>query len=264
MGNLLDVIPEVEVMLAMEPEELGGILLRLASGNRQNGMFLEQHVLPPHPHLYSGPHTGGRGYPSSYEHEVELALAEAWLWLRINLLVVPAPAPNGTNGWMQLSRKGRAVLEDSSFKTYVDASRFPRGMIHPSLLPDVWLNLVRGDYDTAVFLSFKALEATIRDACEELTGERYATSVGVDLVRKAFHPEKGPLTDHGNVVPGERDALSNLMAGALGSYKNPHSHRYVKLENATEAFEMVVLASHLLRIVEVRREAAMSIKGLGQ
>ena len=74
------------------------------------------------------------------------------------------------------------------------------------------------------------------------------TEIGVELMRKAFNPNGGPLAEM-NQEKGEREALSHMFAGAIGSYKNPHSHRTVNLTDARAAQEMVVHASHLLRIV---------------
>lgn len=75
--------------------------------------------------------------------------------------------------------------------------------------------------------------------------------IGTRLASKAFNPESGPLTDPAAEL-GERQALMNLMCGALGSYKNPQSHRRVGLD-AAEAREMILISSHLLGIVESRR-----------
>lgn len=72
-------------------------------------------------------------------------------------------------------------------------------------------------------------------------------------MRKAFRPENGPLANQSQPV-AEREALMHLFAGAIGSYKNPHSHRTVTINDHTEAQEIVMLASHLLRIVDSRKE----------
>jgi hypothetical protein len=68
---------------------------------------------------------------------------------------------------------------------------------------------------------------------------------------KAFDKDTGPLTDK-TQPEAERDALAHLFAGAIGSYKNPHSHGTVTISDSKEAQEMTMLASHLLRIVESR------------
>jgi hypothetical protein len=43
----------------------------------------------------------------------------------------------------------------------------------------------------------------------------------------------------------------NLMVGAIGSYKNPSSHRKMDITR-DEAREIIVVASHLLKIVDSR------------
>jgi uncharacterized protein (TIGR02391 family) len=95
----------------------------------------------------------------------------------------------------------------------------------------------------------KAVEVSVREAGGFSSGD-----LGVDLMRKAFHEDNGPLTDK-SVEKSERLARSALFAGAIGSYKNPHSHREVNLNDPDEAMEIVLLANHLLRIVDGRVKA---------
>jgi hypothetical protein len=74
--------------------------------------------------------------------------------------------------------------------------------------------------------------------------------VGISLMRKAFHPETGPLTAMSLVI-AEREAEMHLFSGAIGHAKNPTSHRDVILA-PQEAARLVVFASHLLGIIEQR------------
>ncbi|MBK8725173.1 MAG: TIGR02391 family protein [Holophagaceae bacterium] len=242
MPTLTSLIPDVDVLVGLAQEELAEIVLQLAKEHRQNNLT--------HPQVIATQINGTpdmiNGYPQNRRRQAEIALAEAWNWLSVQGLLIPEPGTNGNNGWMLLSRRAEALLANNSFKSYTRSLDFPKSLLHPSIADEVWIDLARGDLETAVFKSFRAVEISVR------TAGRFAdTEIGTQLMRKAFDKTTGPLTDN-RQPEAEREALAHLFAGAIGSYKNPHSHRTVTINDRADAQEMVVLASHLLRIVESR------------
>lgn len=63
----------------------------------------------------------------------------------------------------------------------------------------------------------------------------------------------GPLTDVSS-GRGEQEAIQNFFVGAIGSYKNSTGHRSGVIADPHDASEMIILASHLMRIVEARKD----------
>ncbi|MHB1186726.1 TIGR02391 family protein [Thiobacillus sp.] len=243
MATLISLISDIEVLLALAPEELAEVVLRLAQEHGHNNLIHLQSIAS---HIHGSPGAND-GYPQNRRKDAELALAEAWNWLSMQGLLIPEPGSNGNNGWMLLSRRAQTVLANNTFKTYARSVGFPKALLHPSIADEVWLDIVRGDLETAVFKAFRAVEIAVREV-----GHFADTDIGTALVRKAFDKTTGPLSDQ-QQPEAEREALAHLFAGSIGSYKNPHSHRTVTINDTMEAQEMVILASHLLRIVDSRQ-----------
>jgi uncharacterized protein (TIGR02391 family) len=117
-------------------------------------------------------------------------------------------------------------------------------MLHLVIAREAWPAFLRGDHDDAVFRAFKAVEVAVR-----AKGQYGATDIGTDLVRRAFNDTSGPLTNQA-LPPAERQAVSSLFAGAIGIYKNPHSHRTIAISDQTEVVEKLMLASRLMKIID--------------
>lgn len=239
MRELVTAIPDVDVLLALEPEELAAKLIFLLRA-RPEAMFHFGNL-----RMELGM-AGHAGYPPERLAEVDLALAEAFAWLEAQGLVVPAEGMSGSGGWRHLSRRAQRFENEAAFTDYRTARLLPKELLHPTIATKVWLSFMRGAYPTAVFEAMRAVEIAVREAAGFPQSE-----IGMRMVRKAFHITTGPLTDM-NADEGEREALCALFAGAIGSYKNPHSHRHVPIDTPREAVEIILLASHLLGIVDAR------------
>jgi uncharacterized protein (TIGR02391 family) len=134
---------------------------------------------------------------------------------------------------------------ESEFKKVLEKySILPTTYVHPKIIKKSFKLLNNKEYESAVLQAFKTIETSIR---EKISAE--PEEVGIKLIRKAFHPENGPLTDL-KLPKSEREAFANYIAGAFGYYKNPCSHRDVELD-FIEAFERIVVASDLLKKIEL-------------
>ena len=245
--SIHSLIPNAEDLLALEPEELAGVLLEQLNSLEENSSSLQLHNFLM---LGMSPATD---YPQEYHDRINRALTEAWVWLEREGLIAPRPGSN--NGFMLVTRRGKALANRQGLDSYRHASLFPKNVVHPAIAQKVYPAFLRGEYDTAIFQAFREVEVAVREA-----GEYSQADVGVSLMRAAFNVPSGPLTDK-TLVPAEQQAMSDLFAGAIGLFKNPASHRSQGGIQPAEAVERIMFASQLLRIVDERKAVIQATTG---
>src|SRR3972149_4566058 len=233
MPTIPQIIPNPEDLLALEPEELAGVVLEYLHSQGPDSSALNRHN-------FGQTHTV-IDYSDRHRESVLKALMEAWVWLEGEGFV--APKPGDTGKWVFITRKGMRIRGRTHLESYRKANLFPRQLLHPVIVQKTYSQFLRGEYDTAVFQSFKEVEIAVREK-----GGYAATDLGVALMRKAFDKASGALTND-SLPDGEKEAMAHLFAGAIGLYKNPHSHRNEPITRPEDAFSLLILASHLMNIV---------------
>lgn len=188
-----------------------------------------------------------KGYvPESfgYGEQIRMSrrLAEVWNWVETNGFL--APDPQEPQGCFFLTERGRALTESPlDASTYAAEFHLPSGSLLPKMEEETRPDFLRGAYDKAVFSAMRLVEIEVRAAAG-----LDASDIGVPLMRKAFHPDKGVLADT-ELPVAERQRVADLFAGAIGAFKNPASHREVDLADPAEAANLIRLADQLLRMV---------------
>jgi uncharacterized protein (TIGR02391 family) len=235
---LKSMLPDAASVLALEPEELGGVLLE-----HFNSMTAqEQFQLNRHNFLMSAEVLA---YGRDPLDRLACAFAEGWAWLERECLVALKPNAGGSYGYF-VTRRGRKLIDRNASEAYRRASMLPRSLLHPRIESRVYPSFLRGAYDTAVFEALREVEVAVRGAAG-FGPEKY----GEIMMREAFNPANGPLADR-NSLKSEQEAMANLFAGAIGLYKNSSSHRTGAVQDPVIAVEVIILANHLLRLVEER------------
>jgi len=238
--SLKSMLHDASSVLALEPEELGGVLLE-----HFNSMTTqEQFQLNRHNFLMS---QEVRGYGPDPQDSLACVFAEAWAWLERECLITLKPNAGGSYGYF-ITRRGQKLIDRNACEAYRRASMLPRSLLHPRIESRVYPSFLRGAYDTAVFEALREVEVAVREAAG-FGPEKY----GESMMREAFNPTNGPLADRA-ALKSEQEALANLFAGAIGIYKNSSSHRTGTVQDPAIAVEVIVVANHLLRLVEERKQ----------
>ncbi len=187
MPALNVLIPDVEVLLGLPPESLAGAILQDLNDALEPEIEQRARSNPSNytTRLFIAPN---ECYPREHQEGVFRAILEAWAWLEREGLLIERHNFGGAREYF-VTRRGEQLADEEAFAAYRQASQLPRELLHPAIADDCWINFISGRYDTAVFEAFRAVEIAVRAA-----GGFVDTNLGVDLMRRAFRPEGGPLT----------------------------------------------------------------------
>jgi uncharacterized protein (TIGR02391 family) len=250
MQAIHQILPNADDLLALEPEELAPVLLEYIASGAAGAPGTRKSPIS-RGNVFTQGASPGNGYPPEHKDAVNEALMAAWVWLEREGLLLPAIGQHDRN-WVFVSERGRKLIGKEYFEAYKYSLLFPRKTLHPAISSGTFALFIRGKYDTVVFEAFRAVEVAVRQG-----GNFPATVIGTDLMRKAFAPNSGPLTDT-SLAPAEQQATADLFAGSMGLFKNPTSHRADAVSKPEDAVALVMLADYLLRFVEQRVAAKTS------
>jgi uncharacterized protein (TIGR02391 family) len=239
LDELVVRMSSAEELLALTASQLDGVLLTCIAGRANSTdpiaakYVYEDEIVGLYP----------VGVQATYQQRIAIdsALMEAWQRLLSSGLIMQAPgqAPR----MMTLTERGRAAAGSVKFEEIIVRQMLRREMLHVELQGAIYDNFASGNYDTSVRDAFVQVEIAVRE-----TAKLPATLVGVKLMREAFNPNAGKLTDMA-LPMAERERMADLFAGAIGTFKNPLSHRKVGNTDPAPVIEELLFASRLLRFL---------------
>jgi uncharacterized protein (TIGR02391 family) len=238
--ELVEKLPTAAALLQLTNPQLDEILLKIAADRATN------QDPTANKYVYDGslanlyPVVSGNTFEAS--KAADRVIGEAWQRLQAAGLIMQAP--NQADGNRTVTTNGAKMAASSNFQEMMIRQGLSRDMLHPELQRSVYNSFAAGDYDTAVRDAFVILEHAVRTAAG-----LQPSKIGVKLMREAFSPTNGPLTDP-HMQSAERERMADLFAGAIGVFKNPLSHRRVGKNDPAPVIEELMFASRLLRFVK--------------
>ncbi|WP_375417607.1 DUF4062 domain-containing protein [uncultured Hymenobacter sp.] len=185
-------------------------------------------------------------------------------------------ARNPRTGWVRAtetpSGSHLAALAGSAIQGTSDDFCYYWPIIHPIVRGIAKPRFENHLYADAVESTFKEITHLIKEAYKRVSGDTRERD-GDDLMRKAFSCERdnnthvllrAPIlyltdrdlaTDSGYSV---QLGYMNLFAGAVRGIRNPKAHANIVID-AGEAWEMIVLGSHLMRMWDRGQQYARSL-----
>ena len=139
--TIFRLLPDADALLALEPEELAGVVLEhLLSRKPEDGGL----------NRYNFSLVGTYSdYPEQRHIEIAQALMEAWVWLEHEGFIAPKPGTQGE--WSFITRRGRQAAGRDGVATYRASALLPKQQLHPSIAQKCWATFLRGEYDFSFF-----------------------------------------------------------------------------------------------------------------
>ncbi len=178
----------------------------------------------------------------SGHEQVSQTLLSVWAILQQQNLIAPSDGD-----WFFVTKKGEEAASGAR-PGLVSLDLLPKELLHPTFPDEIAKAFRREDFRGAIRDAFLEVEIAVREGGgypDDLVGEK--------LMGAAFHVESGKLMDP-ELPKAEREGMLLTFTGAMKLFRNPVSHRRIKL-GAEEAARTIAFASLLRSIVESRTAA---------
>jgi hypothetical protein len=177
--KISDLIPDVDVLVRMAPEELGGAILEIMNSpdtvRDHRGMMTINQL---HSDLFQAPEPI---YPLPSRDAVWRAIAEAWAWLEGQALIIWPDNYNGANGFRIISRRGAEIAGREGIAAYRQASLLPKALLHDSIVEHSLIDFQRGESRSVNCLPNGRLRVLIQAVPRLRTRSRIARQTGTSI-----------------------------------------------------------------------------------